>query len=278
MNPFSRRALLSACSAALLPAGLAGAAVMTIDTVAPSGAGVVIANPHSPYSGTAPDIGPLGERDTFTTAFPTGGGYGSRGQSFLMPDNPVGSAWDLTALTIRADATANGTGFAQDLSVNGPSTLKMWLFEWNPSTNATTATNWTAGDGSSDGDPFDGTGIANFLINGQVFDVTRSFSGEFLHFATPGIQLQDNTAYGVLFTFESGGTAGFRIDEVRDGVAPNGQSYPSGGLLRSDATAHTYGQSGDDLVFYVEATIPEPTGVAALGMAGLALLRRRQAR
>jgi hypothetical protein len=266
-----------------LPALSAGAATLTVNTAEPTGPGVVIANPHS--TGTTAAPGPVGERDTFTTAFssstPTSGRE-DRGQSFQMPDNPTGNAWDLSAITIRADANTNGTGVAQDFSTGGPHSLRLWVFEWNPSNSATTGTNWTAGNGPADNDPFSGTGITNFLVNGELFDVTRSFSGDFLHFNTPGVQLNENTAYGYLVSFESPSTTGIRFDQVRDGTAPNGQSYPNGAFIRSDTTGTTlnaFGPNGDDMVFYVEATpVPEPATVAAAltGVAALAVRRRRR--
>jgi hypothetical protein len=239
----------------------ASGATMTVDTTEPTGA--LVSNPHSPFATGM--LGPLGERDTFTTAFSAAGGYGSRGQTFLMPDNPTGDAWNLSAITVRADANPDGSGVAQDFSTGGPHTLKLWVFQWAPSDNANTGTQWNAGDGSNDDDPFDGTGITNFLVNGETFDVTRAFSGEFLHFATPGLQVAENTAYGYLLSFQSAGATGLRLDQVRDGTAPTGQAYPDGAFLRSDATAHSFGQSGDDMVFYVEATpVPEPAAAAGL--------------
>ncbi len=215
----------------LLPAVVASGATMTINTTEPVGA--VIANPHTTFTTATP--GPLGERDTFTTAFSSAATSGreDRGQTFQMPDNPTGPAWDLSAVTIRADANPDGSGFAQNLAAAaGTHSLRLWIFEWNPSSSASTGTQWTAGDGPADNDPFDGTGITNFLVNGELFDVSRAFSGEFLHFNTPGVQLNENTGYGYLVSFESPGTAGLRFDHVRDGTAPTGRRPPT---VRSSA-------------------------------------------
>ena len=274
-KPFS---LLTLLSAILLPFGSLHAATLTIDTTEPTGPAVVIANPHTTFTTGSP--GPLGERDTFTTVLPAGASVGSRGQSFLMPDNPIGSSWDLGAITVRADASANGNGVAQDLTVGGPNTLKLWIFEWNPGTDANDGAQWILGDGAGDNDPFNGTNVTNFLVNGESFDVTRTFSGDFLHFNTPGVQLAENTAYGILLSFESL-PAGFKLDDVRDGAAPTGQSYPNGGILRSDSASNSVGSNGDDLVFYVEATqaVPEPaTATIILGLGSIALLASRRRR
>jgi hypothetical protein len=262
----SQRKLLMAI-AACLSALSATAASLSVNTTEPTGSQVIISIPHSPFTGTAPSIGPLGERDTFTTISTPAGGFGDRGQTFLMPTNVSGVFWDVSAITIRADATANGTGFAQDLSAT-PSTLKLWVFEWNPNTDSKVGTQWTAGNGSSDGDPFSGTGINNFLINGELFDITRAFNGEFLHFSTPGLQLTENRAYGALVSLTAGPTTGFRLDDVRDNVSPNGQVYPDGGIIRSDATVNAFNSNGDDIVFYVEAVavVPEPGTVALFGI------------
>jgi hypothetical protein len=253
----------------------AAAATLTFDATEPTGASVVIANPHSFHTGSGTDFGPVGDRDTFTTA----GATTSRGQSFLMPDNATGTAWDLASVTIRADATAaTGSGVAQDFS--GGATLRFWLFELAPSNDANSGAQWVAGDGISDGDPLDGTGVTNVLVNGQTFDATRNFSGEFMHFATPGLQVNENTAYGLLVSFTpSTGTTGLRLDQVRDNVtAPNGESYLNGAHFQSNDTANTFGSNGDDMVFYVEATavVPEPAGAALFGLGSLALLRARR--
>jgi hypothetical protein len=278
-------ALLTLGSGMLLPALAADGAALTVDTTEPTGSSVAIANPHSSFA--SGNLGPLGERDTFTrvSTAADGGGLGLRGQTFLMPDNPTGASWDLSALTIRADANPDGTGVAQSLSANGPNALTLWVFEWTPDANANDSTSWDAGDGASDGDPFDGTGITNFLVNGESFDITRNFSGEFLHFNTPGVQLAENTAYGLLIGFSSTGTGTrFQTDQIRDNGsatgAPNtvsGESYAAGAFLRSDAGLNDLGSSGDDMVFYVQAApVPEPTAIAAVGLATLGLLRRRR--
>ena len=263
----------------LLPAVAASGATMTINTTEPVGA--VVSNPHTSFTTAAP--GPLGQRDTFTTAF-ADPAYGARGQSFTMPDNPTGDAFDLSAITIRADANPDGTGGNQpapNTAAAGTHTLRLWVFAWNPGTDANVGSQWILGDGSSDGDPFDGTGITSFLVNGDSFDISRSFSGEFLHFNTPGVQLAENTAYGYLVALESTvDSTELRFDQVRDGAVTTGEGYTGGAFIRSDAAAHTHNQSGDDMVFYVEATpIPEPAAAAGLlAMASLAipLSRRRR--
>ena len=262
-------ALFVLSSAILLPFGSLHAATLTINTTEPTGPGVVIANPHTTFTSGSP--GPLGERDTFTTIFPVSAGAGSRGQSFFMPNNPVGPSWDC-AITLRADANAAGTGAAQDLSSGGPNTLKLWIFEWNPNTDATDGTQWTLGNGAADNDPFNGTNVTNFLVNGESFDVTRTFSGEFLHFNTPGVQLAENTAYGIILSFESL-AAGFKLDDVRDGMRPTVNPIQTADT-RSDTSSNSVGSNGDDLVFYVEATsvVPEPATATLLVLGSMALL------
>lgn len=274
MNAIQRFSCLM-LGAALLPAVSSRAAVMTINTTEPSGA--LISVPHSPFNSSTP--GPVGERDTFTTAFPPTT-YGSRGQTWTMPDNPSGTTFNLNAVTIRADVTTPPAAprATQDFSSDAPGDLKLWIFQWNPSTNANTNTNWIAGDGSSDLDPFDGTGISVFPVNGETFDINRTFNGEFIHFSTPGVVLNENMAYGLLVSYTGSNTAGLILDQVRDDTAPNGQTYLNGASLRSDASANTEGASGDDLVFYVEATaVPEPA-LAGLGLALLAALPARRRR
>jgi hypothetical protein len=272
-----------ACSLSIGGALSMSAATATLQvTPTEPASDVVVSLPHSFYTASAPGgPGPFGERDTFTTIFPAtaGTGVGARGQTFQMPVTSQG-LWDVSAISVRADANTGGDGANQDLST-ATTTLKLWVFGWNPNTAGNTGTQWTTGDGVGDGDPFDGTGISNFLINGQTFDITRTFSGEYLSFQTPGLQFNSGEAYGVLFWIDTSITTGFRLDVVRDGVAPNGQTYPDGALLRSDNLANSFNQNGDDLVFYIQATpVPEPSSMAFLGLGTLAitLLRRRNER
>src|SRR3954447_3152142 len=101
MNAIQRLSwVMFGTAAIVLTAVSSRAAVMTIDTTEPTGAAVVAQTRHSTFTSASP--GPLGERDTFTTAFasPT---FGSRGQTWTMPDNPDGATFDLSGVTIRTD-------------------------------------------------------------------------------------------------------------------------------------------------------------------------------
>ncbi len=264
----------------LLPAVRALAAdTLTFDTTEPTGASIVIANPHS--TATSTNRGSFGERDTFTTVFPIEAtAPGDRGQTFTMPTNPTGDTWDLNTLTLRADANPDGSGVSQNLSTS-TNTMKLWLFQWNPSDNANSGTNWAAGNGLSDGDPFSGTGITNFLVNGEQFDVTHSFSGDFMHFnlASSGVKLSNNTAYAFIVSFESA-TTGIKLDSIRDDTAPTGEVYALGAFLRVDNTTQSINSGpGDDLVFYVDATpSPEPASLALFGIGPMLMLSKRTRR
>lgn len=276
MRPFPRNLFSGFTAIIFLSALAADAASLVVDSNEP-GAQVIVSNPHSFFANT--NSSPLGERDTVTQVFSAAGGYGARGQSFVTPEISVGSLWNVSAITVRADANAAGTGTSQDLS-GSPSSLKLWVFKWNPGNDGNDGTQWTSGNGEADGNAFDGTGVDTFLINGEEFDVTRSFSGEFLHFVTPGLQLDGNSAYGFLLSFESDLTS-FRLDDVRDNALPTGQTYGNGGLLRADDTVNSFGSNGDDLVFYVQATtvaVPEPAtiGIFAIGALALASVRLRK--
>jgi hypothetical protein len=280
------KALLASLAVFAFPAASVLADSLIIDTTEPTGSNVIVSIPHTTHSGTPtanPDLGPLGERDTFTTVFPVsaGTGIGDRGQTFLVPTNPTGPTWTLNSLTVRADAQPGGGGVSQDFSANGPNSFKLWVFEWNPNTDANNNTQWILGDGiGSDNDPFDGTGITNFLVNGATFDATHAFSGEYLHFdlSTTAPTLNNNTAYGMLLAFEQV-AAGFKLDDVRDGQAPNGQYYANGAILRADNTTQALNSNGDDIVFYVNATpSPEPTSAALFGVGACALLTQRRHR
>lgn len=271
---------VAASGLAVLPTVHSFAAdTLTFDATEPTGASIVVANPHS--TATSSNRGPFGERDTFTTVFPTeASAPGDRGQTFTMPTNPSGDTWDLNTLTIRADANADGSGVTQNLSTS-TNTMKLWLVQWNPSDNANSGTNWVAGNGISDGDPFNGTGISNFLINGEQFDVTHNFSGDFMHFnlGSSGVKLSNNTAYAFIVSFESA-TSGIKLDSIRDDTAPTGEVYALGAFLRADNTTQTFNAGpGDDLVFYVDATpSPEPASLALFGIGSMVVLSKRTRR
>jgi hypothetical protein len=274
-----------AVALAAFPAVRSFADSLTVDATEPTGSSIIAFNPHSTHTGggSPADLGSLGERDTFTTIFPAAASApGDRGQTFTVPSNPYADTWDLNAITLRADVgTTTQTGVPQDFS-SGTNSMKLWVVEWNPNTDANSGTNWTAGDGiGSDGDPFDGTGISNILVNAESFDVSRSFSGDFMHFnlGASNAKLKNNIAYAFIVAFEAD-TAGFKLDSVRDNVSPNGQSYAFGAILRADNTSQTINSgSGDDLVFYVDATpSPEPATAAFLGVGSIMMLSKRTRR
>lgn len=283
MNVQSKQilALLTLC----LSVGSATAGTLTVNTVEPTGPDVIVAIPTSPGTSGTPE--PNGARDTFTQAFNDGttgaGAGGDRGQSFMTPANGQNAFWDVSSMSLRAESGA----FAQDFTTNGPANLRLWVFEWNPIGNAADATNWKLGDGVSDGNPFDLTGVSTFLINSEVYSLSGTLTGgEYLHFATPGLLLEPQKAYGMLVSFETGGGAAqsLRLDAVRDDVNPQGQGYLSGMNIRSQALTNDVvnNNASDELVFYLQATVvPEP-GTVALFATGFAFvcasLARRKSR
>ena len=275
MSAVARRSLYGSAFVLSLSSFATAAPVATYGTVAAQPASNIVAsNAHTNFTTASPD--PVtGARDTFTNVGTTAQGFGHRGQTFTVGNNPDGTVFDLNSIGIRTDVNTSDQGFAQSFTGG---TLTLWIFEWSPN-DATNASQWTTGDGMADSLPFDQTGITNFLVNGEQFAINQSFSGEYLRFSTTGVQLNENTAYAYLLAFDVAGANGLRLDQVRDGTAPTGQSYTGGAFLQVSDTANTHNASGDDMVFFVEATavVPEPTG-AALGLGALCLLAARRRR
>jgi hypothetical protein len=261
----------------VLPAGSVLADSLTFDTTEPT-ANLVAFTKHSNGSPTAPDS--VGARDTFTTVFPQDANNinrGDRGQTFTTPDNPTGTTWGLSTITIRSERAADFTATTH--------TMKLSIAEWNPSNDANDDSQFGLGDGSDDQDDFDGTG-ATVLLNRGAFDITHNFTaGEFMHFnlSTSNLHLKENTAYAFVIAIDASDATGFRLDDVRDlDGATNGEPYALGGIVRVNGGAtpvQDVGSNGDDLVFYVEATpTPEPASATLFGLGSLAMLAKRSPR
>lgn len=109
-----------------------------------------------------------------------------RGSNFVTADNPSGDDWTMESLTIRK---SSGQTF------NG-SILKLWILEG-------TVDMWVNGDGYTDGDLFDGTGM-NALVEGETFTLNGTFAGGSyvtLVLDTP-VQVAENTSYVWFATFD----------------------------------------------------------------------------
>jgi len=100
------------------------------------------------------------ERATFTKIFDVDASDNhGRGNTFTTPNDFVGTGWVMTGLTIRK---YNNQTYNND-------TLKLWIFEGD-------ADQWAGGDGDSDGDMLDGTGITNILLDGEAFTLNGAIA------------------------------------------------------------------------------------------------------
>ena len=210
---------------------------------------------------------------SFTTVFDAdssgGNAGGDRGQTFTMPDIPGASTqWLVSELVVVSDA-------ARDLSSFSGAQFTVWVFEWSGS-NANDQTNWASGTGSSAGNPFTGTGISNFLVDGATTPAALSFvNNDVLHFEfSPPLAMQENQAYGFLISFDDGSATSngtnsdLRLQLSRDNTAPNGEDYPEGFNLVLNGSNYTASvQNTDDLRFYIVGT-PNSTGQTYVWTAG----------
>lgn len=212
---------------------------------------------------------------SFTRAFSTtstGATFQTgKGQSFLMPDTGDGATqFAVDRLTVQKNAN-------QTFDANSQITL--WVYEWNPDNNGNTGTGLTGGDGITDGDPFDGTGITNILENGSASSIANLTisSGAYLHFDfdTP-LMLDENKAYGFLIGFEGLDTGG--NNRFQMAIAPGGgvNEYADGTLWNANTSNNTL-QSNQDFRFYVQGSVvPEPGSLALMVIGGLFIVRRRR--
>lgn len=210
---------------------------------------------------------------TFTTVFDSdssaGNASGDRGQTFTTAEIPGSvTSWEISEIAIAADNTINLSGFAS-------AEFKLWVFEWS-GTNGNDKSNWQNGTGSSSGNPFTGTGISNFLVNGVTTPANLTFTNnDVLHFQfSPALQMQENKAYGFLISLEDGSTTSngtnsdLRLQLTRDNVVPNGEAYPDGfGLTLNNSNYSSGTQNTDDLRFYIVGT-PAPAPGTYIWTAG----------
>jgi len=196
-----------------------------------------------------------------------------RGQTFLMPATGVSgkSQWSMTTLTLRTAQTA--------YAYEAGDQLELFVFAWNPSTDGNDVTEWSKGDGTSDGDPLNGTGMS--LLFSQRYDLptTSVAVGSYLHFnlETP-VVLSENTTYGFAINLKDvvGGSVNNTM-RLATGGDPN-NVYSDGRLLITDSTNKN--NANVDMTFYVTATaIPEPATIGMLGIGAIiTLMIRRRSR
>lgn len=208
---------------------------------------------------------------SFTTTFsnhPTAGKT-TRGQSFTTADTgDANTEWSVSALTIQKhSAQTYNTG---DL-------LQLWIFAWNPSDDGTDTTNWELGDGLTDGDLVDGTGMT--ILLSEEFDIdTLAFTANgfiTFDFSAAPLSMSENTTYGFLVGYQDGDTSAssslsFTLKE-RAGGNPD---YTGLQLRTHDETHLSFTR---DTTFFLQGTsIPEPSSLLLVTLGGLSLCRRRR--
>lgn len=209
---------------------------------------------------TAPGAGPVSHptNGSFTKTFGqfSTNPYWGRGQTFTAADTgDANTRWSVTELAL----------LAKSAQTFGPGdTIRLWVFEWLPSSNANDMINWTtdaelvASDGLADGDLLDGTTVGQILVNAVDYSMPASIAnGDYLHFPMANaLELDENTAYGTFFQFiDADGSTGGTF--VQLGIGAGGSTYPGGRQLRTtDVTNDSFDQ---DMTFFVTGTaIPGP--------------------
>jgi len=92
-------------------------------------------------------------------------------QSFRLPDiSGSRSIWRVSSISVYADAARDFTSFPN-------AKVKLSVFEWPNSGNASDLSSCNGSDGVSDGDPFDGTGINRFLVGKVEVPINVDFAG-----------------------------------------------------------------------------------------------------
>ncbi len=175
-----------------------------------------------------------------------------RGQTFTMPEIAgLKNGWAVREITVVADD-------ARDFTARPDAKLKIWVFQW-PSADGNDRSQWVNSDGVADGDPFDGTGISQFLIHGE--EVGANFAcvaGDFIHFRfDEPLLMKENQAYGFLLSFDDYSSAGedLRIDVYR--LSP-GNTYPGGfNLIAQRTDVNSSNELKDDLRFFVVGTVSD---------------------
>ncbi|MDP0490394.1 MAG: hypothetical protein Q7Q71_05030 [Verrucomicrobiota bacterium JB023] len=191
--------------------------------------------------------------NSFTTITDADGGASHRGQSFqipldLSPDAPV---WNVDTLTVVSQAE-------RDLSTSPDAEISLWLFEMPNASDPNNLSEWNNLDGVSDGDPFDGSGVTNFIFNRATVPANVSLNaGTHLQFHfSPSLRLNPGRAYGFLLALDDKTTetsANIRLRVFRDNSAPLGESYPNGKFLGIGASSNSAVQNSDDLSFFLQA-------------------------
>lgn len=286
-----------AAAAAVLSSVAASAApltTLTIDTVAPSTDILVSQTLENQFTRTFDSDGTNATQN------------GTTGQTFTLEEIPGAfSRYAISSITVKHSNNGSGNQ-SQDFSPSGlnlpGATLDFSLFEYSPSGDANDISQWSMGDGNSDNDQFDGTGVTNVLVAEESFSAFRSWDDEFLHFefSTP-LLLDEDTAYGFTIGFDDGngvtapngdqnslalaiardfdGSQSFLPSILDPGVF--GEAYLGGVGIRSRSAENDAVLTGapDDLVFYVQGiAVPEPSSaLLALGAVGVIGLRRRLA-
>lgn len=196
----------------------------------------------------------------------------ARGQSLKTPDaGPGNSGWAVSGLTLQKSTTQNFAAGDQ---------LRLWVFAWNPATDSNDFSNWTSGDGISDGDPLDGTGMT--LLLDKSYDLPSTITdGEFMHFGfgDNAVIMAENAAFGFLVEYVDANTGDATTFVQLD--IPNGgaSSYADGRLLANfNATSNGTNASQDMTFYLIGEAIPAPAALPAgiALMVAVAARRRRK--
>ncbi|NWK54536.1 prolyl oligopeptidase family serine peptidase [Verrucomicrobiaceae bacterium N1E253] len=218
-----------------------GANTIIAETTEPTGAGTPISHPAS----------------AATTQQSYGIGVAA-GQTFKTGD----TGFDLARLTV-VKATKQG--------YNAGTYLRLKLFTWNPSSDGEDVVEWKEGDGTTDGDPLNGTGMT--LLYSEDFETPLGSMPalNYIHFnLSSPVTLAANTAYG--FTIELL-YSGHGSDNITYRRSHTSDLYAGGRQIGTTTTANTDQGGNADLCFYLSKnTIYVPPSVGNLRMSPLEAL------
>lgn len=157
------------------------------------------------FNGEEPDPGDDDDNVPGTIAsFPVGTSFGSftrifadtdfaggnvnhgRGNLFSLGDNADGDQFRIDSIGVRKSSLQTFTNCS----------LTLWLFEG-------TEAQWNAGDGDSDGDLFDGTGIVNIPVDAEVFELDGTFNAnDIIQMELPQpVMVDENSDYGFIIQY-----------------------------------------------------------------------------